>query len=275
MVTCTALIDDILLDIETLMRELELPEEKIIPDFVSDQALADTIKGYTKKYAVDPVVRRVLRKRYRTWIPEPESAFEYERRELIDRGKLNRIFAQSGIEGEVDAGLKPDWCDIYYRSLFKVPDYRTILDFATASEPDRTWLEGVIKQNLYHDDDLKHLSRAARNLAIKDQVEEYIYAKFTEIDLGILGESEFDAVSSFLDLGSQQSKVVEGRLSSQLAARDVKIRKDVEATRLTNGLIEPEDYVDRVIAVGVDPKLANTEAELIMAQRGIIWEPPP
>ena len=267
-------LDDLAKAVDRALLEYDIKKSDVVPGLVTVPQLLETIKKYAYDYSIEPVVRRVLRKQFRTWIPDAEGAFRLERKGLIDRGKLNRIFAVSGIEGEVDSGVRPDWADIAYADMFKVLDYNTLLEAARDVEPERTWLDKLITRNLYGDDDISQMSKLVRYRAIKDQVEEYLYAKFDEIDLGVCGEGDFDLICSTLGLGTTGTTVAKARLKSKLVAGDVKLRKDVEATRLTYGLIDPEDYVDRVIAVGVDPARANAEAELIMAQRGIIWEPP-
>ena len=246
------------------LRRLGIDPHRLIPEILSQEALEAGLKAHVEAVA-QAAVQKAVMSIFKPWRPDSTTAFRLERKGRLDKGEVERILEEEG--------RTPYWVERAWNLMEADPSLENLLSITEGVEPSKEFLVQELKHNLFLDRDAELLCELLRSRAVRDFRAQYLEVLEGLVEEGALDPAEAVAGLDPARLGEVQRRLLEEWLKRREHLLMVKLRKMVEQERLRWNLIAPEDYVNKLVSIGVRKEVAVVEAELIMARRGTIWEP--
>jgi hypothetical protein len=247
-----------------ILRRLGVDPNRIIPELVSQDTLEKRLSVHVRGI-VDEAAKKAVLEALKPWRPDSSQAYRLERKGRLDKGQVERVLQEEG--------RTPFWVERAWDLMSSDPSLDHLLEITNGVEPSKEFLLEELKHNLYMDKDAEALKELLRTRAIRDLRSAYLYTVRDLIVEGALPITKAEGELGPVRLGEAQTELVLEwwRKHSRLSV--IRMRKATEQQRLYRGLITPEEYVRRLTSIGLDKEVVTVEAENIMAQRGVMWEP--
>jgi len=154
------------------------------------------------------------------------------------------------------------------------PPIAELMRVAQYTDLDLGWLEGKLAENGVSEDDTPMFLELFFQAALRRVHTEIWGAIESAVSYGVPSEA---AVSQYLSQARLRSFLQPYYLLAYtIRLNTQRVRWWLEAweEQLYRGLIEPEDFVEKALGLGVDKSYAMARAAYQMARRGILWIPP-
>jgi len=237
-----------------------------LKDVFSPGLVQGVLIGAVLTSGIGPFVNRWVSSTFRTWLPSPQEAYVMWRQGYISEPELAEIFRQHGTP-EKWLAARMDLADY-------TPPIAELMRVAQYTDLDLDWLEGKLKENAVSELDVPKYRELFLQTSLRRVHMEIWSAVEAATSYGVPSE---DAVSQYLSQARLRSFLQPYYLlaySIRLNTQRVRWWLEAWEEQLYRGLIEPEDFVEKALGLGVDKSYAMARAAYQMARRGVLWIPP-